>query len=370
MENSTDEKIIRILQIGCTANCGGMENFVMNTYRNIDRNKIQFDFLTTHNGKIAYEDEIKSLGGKIYRVTYRKKENMIKHYTELYKFFKNHPEIDGIHMNSCFWNYILPLKMAKKFGMKIRIFHSHNSANMFGDTFLYKILGKYNKSKIKKLATHLLACSNEAGRYMFDDNFEVIENGIDTNKYKFDRNIRKKKQDELQINGKKVIGFAGRLQEQKNPMFALKVFNELYKIRKDVIFLIIGDGDLKEEMLEYVRRNNLEKAVIFLGMRKDMSDLYNVMDVFFLPSRFEGLGIVFVEAQANGLHCVTSTGIPDEACVTDLVKRIELQEPIEIWINDLLNNLNEKRDEKYNSIVRSKYEISITVKKLEEIYLK
>ncbi len=370
MENATEQKVVRILQIGCTQNCGGMENFVMNTYRNIDRNKIQFDFLTTHNGKIAYEDEIESLGGKIYRVTYRKSENIVKHYTALYQFFKDHPEIDGIHMNSCFFNYILPLKIAKKFGIKTRIFHAHNSANMFGDTFFYRLLGKYTKSKIKKLATHLLACSDEAGKYMFDDNFEVIENGIDTNSFKFDENRRKNKQEELQINGRKVIGFVGRLQEQKNPMFALEVFKALYAIRKDVIFLIVGDGELKGEMLEYVRQNNLEEAVVFLGMRKDMSDLYQVMDVFFLPSKFEGLGIVFIEAQANGLNCITSTGIPDETCITDLVKRIDLEQPIEIWKNELLSKLDEIRDEKYHKMVKDKYGISITVDKLEQIYLK
>lgn len=365
------EKVIRVLQTGFTSNYGGVESFIMELYRNIDRTKIQFDFLTAHDGKIAFEDEIKALGGNIYRVTYRKKENLIKHYTALYQFFKNHPEIDAVHMNCCFLNYILPLKMAKKFGIKTRIFHAHNSANMYGENFISKIIAKYNRWKITKIPTNRLACSKEAGDYMFGQNsFQVIENGIDTEKFKYDETKRNKIVKELKIEGKKVIGFCGRLQEQKNPMFVLKVFHELYQKEKNVCLLVVGDGNLKENMLKYIQENDLENAVYFLGLRKDIDQIYNAMDVFFLPSKFEGLGIVLLEAQANGLTCVTSQGIPDEVCITDLVKRLDLEAPIEIWVNELLRSLKRKPDQKYHTMVRDKYGIHVTVNKMEEIYLK
>lgn len=367
---------IRILQCGMTNNCGGVESFIMNVYRKIDKSKIQFDFLTTHNGKIAYEEEIKQLGGRIFKVEYTKKENIIKHYSELKKFFKKYgKEFTAIHMNKCYPFYTLPLKYARKSGIKARIVHSHCSADMLKPNsiikqFVRNIKALIAKKLIKYRATHLLACSKEAGRYLFTNTpFQIIENGIDTERFKFDKNKKENILNELNIKDKRVIGFVGKLREQKNPMFVLKVFKELYQREKKVCLLFVGTGELKNEMIQYIKKNNLEEVVYFAGLREDVSDFYSAMDVFFLPAIFEGLGIVLIEAQANGVSCVTSTGIPDETCVTDLVKRIDLKQPIEIWSNELLRCLSKQRNEEYNNIVKDKYGIDITVKKLEKIYL-
>ncbi|MBQ3409300.1 MAG: glycosyltransferase [Clostridia bacterium] len=332
----------RILITGMQHDYNGIEAFIMNVYRNIDRNEYQFDFLTTHDAIIACEDEIQSLGGHIYKVEVPMKENFFKHFFAIKRFFKeNGKKYYAIHMNSCFPNYSLPLKYAKKYGVNVRIFHSHNSSDMYVSDSKTKELVKrikynYERYMIHKRATHLLACSDEAGKYMFNKNkFTVIKNGIVLGKFKYDAEIRRKKRQELKIkDNTKVIGFVGRLQYQKNPMFLLKILHELVKFDKDYMLLVIGVGDKEQEMRDYINKNQLDSNVTFLGRRSDVNDLYSAMDVFVLPSIFEGLGIVLIEAQASGLKCVTSDNVPILTRVTENITYHNIDN-IDSWIEDI-----------------------------------
>jgi glycosyltransferase involved in cell wall biosynthesis len=371
------EKPIRILQCGMTNNYGGVEAFIMNVYRNIDREKFQFDFLTLHNGNIACEDEIKKLGGRIFKVEYSKKSNLIKHYTELRKFFKKYgKEFAVIHMNECFPNYSLPLKYAKKYGIEIRIFHSHNSDDMYKsksniNQFIKNVKFFIERKLIVKRANYLFACSKDAGKYMFRNNkFQIIKNGIDVQKFRFNKLLRNSIRKELNVENNIVIGFVGRLQYQKNPLFALKIFKNLLKQNNNYKFVIIGVGDLDKEIVKYINDNDLNSNVVLLGFKDNINDYYQGMDLFLLPSRFEGFGIVFVEAQASGLPCVTTNNVPNLTKVTNNIVYIDSNN-ISIWCNKIseMIKVNKNRENNYKEVIEKGFDISNTVKRLSNIYL-
>lgn len=362
---------IRILHWGMHNNIGGVETFLINVYRHIDRNKIQFDFLIDFDGEIAFEDEIINMGGCIHRVLYPKKKSLIKHYYTLNKFFKSNPNYNGLHMHLNNSNFIIPLKYAKKYNIPIRIAHSHNAGNMIVDKKVINILSNLNRKKLIKYTTNRLACSNLAGSWMFEqDDFQVINNGIVTKEFLYNSEIRLKKLNELNLVGKKVIGTIGRLQYQKNPEFVLEVFKEIHKRDKDTVLLMIGQGPLEFKIKELISKYKLNNAVYLLGMKKKVSDYLQVFDLFLLPSRFEGLGIVLIEAQASGLPCLTSKDVvPLEAKVTNLLTYIDLNMGAEYWADIALRKLGIERENRYDEILSAGYDISNTVNLLENIYL-
>ena len=321
--------MIRILQIGMSCNPGGVENFVMNLYRNIDRNQIQFDFLIDHNSpKIAYEDEIKKLGGRIYREYYRRKEIFTKNRKSIKQFLNEHPEITGVHMHANTLNPMFQvLKYAKKKGLKIRIVHAHNSGYMKKMKLKDKIYEIYARNRLKSVTTDLLACSSEAGKWMFKkNNFIVINNAIDVSKFRYNENKRKEIRKKFEINEKQlVIGHIGRMNYQKNPIFLVEILKEIVKKEPNAILLYIGTGEMECEIKNKICEYNLEHNVVLLGSVEDTSSYFNAMDIFLLPSLFEGLGIVLLEAQANGLVCYTSNNVPEIVNIYNSVHYIELE---------------------------------------------
>ena len=368
--------MIHILQIGMSSNPGGVENFIMNIYRNIDRSKIQFDFLVDHKTeKIAYEDEIISLGRHIYREYYRRKELFTKGRKNLKSFFKEHPEIVGVHFHA---NTINPMfkviDIAWKLKLPVRIIHSHNTNYMAKMSLKNKVYEIIEKKRLSKISTKLLACSYEAGKWMFGNkNFEVIKNGI--NIEEFSPNIEKKKKirEELNINNKIVIGHVGRMNYQKNSLFLIDIFNELHKINSNTVLLYIGDGDLKEEIIKKIKEYHLEKNIILLGAQNNIKDFYQAMDCFILPSRFEGLPVSLLEAQASQLNCYVSSVINRESNITGLIKFIDINYTANEWaleINKALNDRNVITEEIIEKKFKdSGYSIISSAKELEKIYL-
>lgn len=364
--------MIRILHIGMSPNPGGVENFVMNVYRNIDRNKIQFDFLVDHNvDKIAYEDEIISLGGKVYKSYYRRKEFLRKGRISIEKFLKQHPEINGIHMHANTLNPMFKvLEVAKKMDLKVRILHSHNSNYMKKLKIKDKIYEKYVRKKIHSVTTNLFACSKEAGLWMFqDNNFHVIKNGIDVEKFEFNGETRKITRQELNLSNNFVIGHVGRMNYQKNPIYLLEVFKCIHQKDNNSRLLYVGDGYEKDKVKKYIKDNSLEGKVILVGAVKDTYKYFCAMDVFFLPSRFEGLGIVLLEAQANGLKCYTTDMVPKETNIIGNVEYIGLNVEKEKWAEEILKGKNEKRKEDVIKFFeQAEYDIKSTVKEIQKIY--
>ncbi|WP_339210610.1 glycosyltransferase family 1 protein [Aeribacillus sp. FSL K6-8210] len=361
---------IRVLHVGMTPNYGGLESFVMNIYRNIDRSKVQFDFLTLYGDKIAYEDEIIAMGGKVYPILYKRRD-VVKHFLYLpFNFFKKHREIQIVHFHKSHLADLDYLIVAKMCGVPVRIVHAHSSGYIFPLGKIAKFTEKMNKKYINKLATHKLSCSDLAGKWMFDDlSYEVVPNAIDIDKFKFDTNKRDKMRKELNLDNKFVVGHVGTFFDVKNQTFLVDVFKEFLKKRSDAILLFIGEGPMKNEVVEKVHKLNLDDKVIFTGSIKNVNEYFQAMDVFTLPSKFEGFPIVSVEAQTAGLPCVVSSNVTKEIAITDQVFFRSI-ENVDDWVDTLLDISNKnKRYDNVQKIRDAGYDIKTMSKQMEQFYI-
>ena len=356
----------KVLVFGMTENPGGIESVIMNYYRKINRDKVQFDFLS-NSSFIAYEDEIKSLGGKVYFITPRKK-NFLKFKLELNSFMCEHAkEYEAIWVNICMLSNIDYLVAAKKYGIPKRIIHCHNSANDGGK--LKYCVHQYNKKRLAKYATHFWSCSESASSWFFDEKilheptYKVITNAIDVKKYSRDENTRKEYRKKFGVEDKIVIGHVGRFHFQKNHHLLIKVFKCLSERESRYHLLMIGQGDLEQEIKEIVHKEKLDSRVTFLGARNDVDKIYQAMDLFLLPSQFEGLGIVALEAQAALLPCVLSDGVPDIVKVNDNVMFVSLKETPEYWACVVEKMLQETQS--INKMVVFEYYIEKQVQNFE-----
>lgn len=329
----------RVLVFGMTENPGGIETFIMNYYRNIDRTQLQFDFIY-NSEKVAYQNEIEMLGGRLWYICARS-ANIDQYYKDIKTFFSDHAsEYKAIWINMCNLSNIDYLKFAQKYRIPVRIIHSHNSKNMEG--FLRGVLHRVNRHVIHKYATNYWACSDVAGKWFYnkkvmqDKYYRVIHNAINIKQFAYNQQKRDSLRRDLGIENKLVIGNVGRFHFQKNHEFLIRIFAEIYKRNKQSVLLLVGQGELEADIREQVRRLHLEENVSFLGLRNDVSDLMSAMDVFLFPSAFEGLGIVAIEAQASGLPCIVSTEVPQDAKVTDRIKFIPLSLPAEEWAKEVL----------------------------------
>lgn len=358
--------MIRILHIVPNMQAGGLETLIMSWYRNIDRSKVQFDFLVHYQGKFFYDDEIERLGGKIYHLSVRDDSNFIKYLHDLDRFFKEHKEYKIVHghMESLGQFYF---KAAKKHGVPVRIAHSHNSATE--PTLKGKVKGMLAKG-FPKYATNYFACSELAGQFMFGNrNFTVIKNAIDLSYFQYNEETRIEMRAELNLKNKFVIGHVGRFCTQKNHKYLIDVFEQIHKRNSNAILLLIGKGEFLEEVKAYVAEKSLSGCVSFLGVRNDVNKLYDAMDVFVFPSIFEGLGIVAIEAQESRLMTVCSDVVPKEANVTEYYKAISLQEAPERWAEEICEYANgyEKKDVT-DKIRNAGYDIKKSALMLQHFY--
>ena len=325
---------MRILQIGMTDNLGGIESYLINYYRNINKEKVQFDFINIYNQNLCFQDEIEKLGGKVYKVSSYYK-HPLKYVNEVKKLIKkNNYEIIHCNMNSAVMLY--PLIAAKFAGAKVIIAHSHNNCSDKG--ILKKILHNVNKHFIDLFANYYFACSREAGEWFFSkknmagDNFFVINNPIDINKFVYSERIRKKVKKELHIEDDTfTVGHVGRFTPQKNHDFLIEVFEKFHKMNNNSKLILIGVGELQDKIRIKVKKKNLTNNVIFLNNRNDVNEIMQCMDFFILPSLYEGFGIVLIEAQASGLPILTSLNIPDSVKITDSFHKLPLNVQPEKW---------------------------------------
>ncbi len=356
---------IRVLQIIRAMGFGGAETFIMNVYRNIDRDKVQFDFLVSDNGN--YDEEIKRLGGKIYKIPYLTEVGQVKYGKELKKFFSKHPEYKTVHSHIDQVSGII-VETAKKCGVKNIISHSHNTRN--SNNIVAKIYKKYLQSKINKNTTVKLACGEQAAKWLYtkeSDKAIVINNGINIEKFRFDKKTRVELRKELDVSDDTtVIGHVGRFCKQKNHEFLVDIFNE-YQKTHDAVLLLIGDGELKQTIIDKVESFKLQNKVKFLGLRTDVYRLYSVMDIVLLPSLYEGLSVTAIEAQCNGLKVLTSNTIDVNTDVTGNVIFEDLNNSSEVW-SERLSNIDMKRED-INDIRLNEYDITKVANKMQEIYL-
>lgn len=356
---------IRIAQMMTDMNFGGVEMVVMNYYRHIDKTKFQFDFYALEGSTLPQKDEIEKMGGRVYVVPkYTKLPQYEK--TIIEKFKENDYKIVHSHMNTL---SVFSLFGAKKAGVSNRICHNHTTAGK-GET--KKNIMKYALRPFAKLfPTQFCACSKFAAEWLYGKNssFKVFNNAIDLEKYRYNEEVRKELRNELGIEDKFVIGHIGRFCYQKNHEFLVDVFNEVCKKRKDAVLLLIGEGELEDEIKNIVSNLGLNDKVLFLGRKADAYRYYQVMDLFLLPSRYEGLGMVAIEAQASCLPTICSTEVPVEAKVTDLVSFIPLSDSMDRWASDIIkNSCKNARIDLMSELRKAGYDIKTEAENLADFY--
>jgi glycosyltransferase involved in cell wall biosynthesis len=360
---------IRILHVVVNMNRGGAETLLMNLYRNIDRSKIQFDFLTCKEG--IFDDEITQYGGKVYRISYISDVGHFGYMKQLKQFFSAHKEYKIIHSHMDKMSGFV-LRAAKKAGIPIRISHSHSTGSE--GSFVARCYKWYAGKQIFFYATNLMACSTESANWLFlgkANQAQILKNGIDFEKFKFSEGIRNQVRVKLEINDDAlVLGHVGRFSHPKNHLFLIEMFKEIEKNHSNSILLLVGDGPLLQEIKNKVLEYNLKDKVKFLGVRNDVDNLLQAFDLFVFPSLYEGLPVTLVEAQTAGLHCLVSDSITREVDLgLNLVDFIPLSNK-RLWVEKVKNNEKQwnNRSLSINALSDKGYDIKEATKQLQVFY--
>lgn len=357
--------MVRVLHVVTYMGRGGLETMLMNYYRNIDRNKVQFDFLCHRDFESDYDAEILDLGGRIYRLP--NLNPFSKTYLNaLESFFAKHNEYKIVHSHIDCMSAI-PLKYAKKYGVPVTIAHSHSKSQDKDIKYPIKLLAK---RFIPKYANYLFSCGKEAGDWMFSGKkYTIINNAIDAEKYRYNEvngNMIRKEfgilYDEI------VIGHVGRFNPPKNHSFIVDVFNSIHKKNNKTKLVLVGTGDGQVNIKQKVKEYNLEDNVLFLGNRNDVDKVLQCMDVFLFPSLYEGLPLSILEAQAAGLPCIISNNVPKECIKTDRVFQYDLNESIDFWSGKVLEAAKIRKKDTVEEIIKTGFDIKKNAKDLQEFY--
>lgn len=358
--------MIRVLQAVNDMRRAGLETMLMNYYRNIDRNKVQFDFLTHRPFDGAYDEEIRMLGGKIYHAPRLYPQNYPQYFKYMKKFFEEHSEYQIIHSHIDTMSYF-PLKAAENSGIPIRIAHSHSSKL---DKDMKLPIKYWALKKIPSVANQRCACGELAGNFMYPNHkFKIVRNAIDVDKFVFNENVRNRKRKELNVEGKYVVGHVGRYCYIKNQLFLIDIFDCIRKKKKNCHLLLIGKGEDQNKLEEKIAKMGLQNEVSLLIDRADVNELYQTMDIFVMPSLFEGLPLVGVEAQTNGLPCIVSDKISEEVIITSNIKMLNLKKGAEVWADEIIKMDTERNVHAKEEIIKAGYDIKEEAMKLQNWYL-
>lgn len=355
---------------------GGQESFILNMYNNMDKDKVQIDVVTPfycENDK--FKSNIEENGGQVFIGNLSFEQGKKKNFkTYITKFLKEHT-YDTVHIQSgSIYSLMIAAKIAKTNGVKNIIVHSHcgGFANL-----KYKIIKRVSAHYLLKYPTYYWACSKLAAEWKFpkkiikQKKYKILKNAIDTSKIYYSEELRKTNREKLEIEKENiVIGHIGRFSIQKNHEFLIDIFNEIYKRNDKAILLLIGTGELKEQIEKKVERLGLNENVKFLGIRKDINELLNTMDIFLLPSFFEGLPVVGVEAQATGLQVITSDKVTKELPIEDLVEYYSLDMTSDKWAEEILaKSKNIERKNTTQQIIDSGYDVKYAAKAMQDYYI-
>lgn len=359
----------RVIQILDSLDGYGTEAFILNVFRNIDRKEIMFDFLVSRHTGSQFEKEAESLGAKIYTFSHRRL-GWRKHIKSLHSFFKDNAEkYDAAHIHGNSFTGMMPLAIAGKYHIPILIAHCHSSS---AERLHNKLLHALNRMRIYKLANNFLCCSEAAKFFGYRgtkafEKAKIINNGITLETFKYNNEARNKLRNELNLENSLVIGNVAAFREVKNHEFMINIFQEVVTEAPDAKLLLVGDGILRPYIRECVEKKGLSDKVIFTGRRSDIPELLSAMDVFLFPSKYEGLGISLIEAQASGLPVMASSTIPPETKVTPLIQYLPLDFTPLQWAKNILKAPRPDRNLEYPQL--KLFDIKVTVNRLSEIYL-
>lgn len=362
--------MIRIIHVLGGLNRGGAETMIMNLYRQIDRTKIQFDFIIHTKNHCDYTDEVLSLGGKIYSFPKFTGNNVLKLRQIWSKFFEDHSEYKILHSHvRSYASLYLPV--AKKFGVKT-IIHSHSTNNGKGLPAIAKSVLQF---PLRFQANYYIGCSKEAGEWLFgkkivnSNRYYMLKNAVNTHDFKFDEAKRERIRSEFNVSdGQLLIGTVGRLTTQKNPQGIIEICKALKEtIGTKFKFVWVGTGSFKEKIESEIKNFGLEDTVILAGVRSDVPEIMMGMDIFILPSLFEGLPVVAVEAQASGLPCLLSDTITKDIAISNLVCYLPINGDYSEWVN-LISQGGLKRVDVTQNIIDSGFDIKTSAEWIEDFY--
>lgn len=360
--------MVRVLHVLPRFRFGGIPVMVMNLYRAIDRNKVQFDFVIFTKEHGVFNDEIESMGGRIFYIPKFNGKNFLAVRKAWDDFFTAHPEYKILHSHVRSTAFLY-LSIAKKHGV-ITIEHSHSTSNGSGIGSIVKYVFQL---PLKYQADYLFACSDIAGQWLYGknvlskNNYKMVPNGIRLDDFRYSYDTRDELRKALGVKDELVIGHSGRFHEAKNHKFLLEIFKKVKNKNDDVKLLLVGDGDLRKTIEEEIDRLHIRDSVIITGMIRDVAPYYSAMDIFVFPSIWEGLPVSVVEAQAAGLPCLISDTITRQVGFSELVKTIPINKGSDIWAEAILNSDYERRDVS-SSIRNAGFDIQCTALDLMDFY--
>ena len=370
-----ESRRLRVLQVGMTRNLGGIETYLIEQFRHLDKTKIDYDFVNiTGEYSICYEDEILASGSKIFKVVSRHK-NPLLHYWQWFNILlQNKGVYDVIVLNTNSLEYVFPLVLGKVFGIPVRVIHSHNSGFENKQGLARRLLVGMNKKLLAWSANLRFACSQFAGQWMFKDNpYHVIYNAIDIHKYDADLIVREETRNALGLHTELTLLHVGRFSYQKNHSFLLDIFKEVHRIQPDSVLLLVGDTTEESEFLTEVKRKikayGLENVVRLLGRRDDVNKIMQAADVLVMPSFFEGLTVVGIEAQASDLPLLLSDTVTKELGLLPSTQFISLEAGPTAWAEAIVNSKQHNRQSRYEELKAAGYDIGNETERVEKLLI-
>ena len=370
-----EPRVLRVLQVGMTRNLGGIETYLIEQFRHLDKSKIDYDFVNiTGEYSICYEDEILASGSKIFKVVSRHK-NPLLHYWQWFNILlQNKGVYDVIVLNTNSLEYVFPLVLGKIFGIPVRVIHSHNSGFENKQGLARRLLVGMNKKLLAWSANLRFACSQFAGQWMFKDNpYHVIYNAIDIHKYDADLAVRDEMRQALNLDTALTLLHVGRFSYQKNHSFLLDIFKEVHSIQPDSVLLLVGDTTEESEFLTEVKRKikayGLENVVRLLGRRDDVNKIMQAADVLVMPSFFEGLTVVGIEAQASDLPLLLSDTVTKELGLLPSTQFISLEAGPTAWAEAIVNSKQHNRQSRYEELKAAGYDIGNETERVEKLLI-
>lgn len=366
---------IRVLQEDVILDPGGIEVLLMNLYRHIDREQLQFDFMVHRPTKGLYEDEITSMGGKIYHTPAFNPFKMKSYKDGIEKVLIDHPEYKVFHCHTEL--NLWPLKYATKLGVPVRVAHSHNAKSTVDLKYFFFL---YEKMFIKKYCTDMFMCSKPAGEWSYgkkavaEGRVKYLNGIVETNKFKYNEQVRREMREELNVGDKIVIGHIGRFMKQKNHMFLLEIFKEIHSMNPNTVLVLCGNGILEDNIKTKAKELGIENDVIYTGVKDyvnvETCRLYQAFDLFLFPSLWEGLPLSGIEAQTSGLPLVMSDVIAKQTIVTENVTQVSLSKSTEEWAKICLDILSKfERKDCQKQVVDAGFDVINTANFLQDFYI-